>query len=250
MKLPWLDADTPFPPADTALAEPNGLLAAGGELTVARLRQAYSQGIFPWYSQGEPILWWSPNPRMVLACADFSPSHSLRKKLRGLARAERDASPRITVRVDTAFDEVIEACAGARQGQPGTWITAEVRAAYRAWHAAGQAHSIETWVDGRLAGGLYGVSLGGMFFGESMFAHATDASKIALAHLVALLQRHGVAWIDCQQQTRHLASLGARPVPRARFLEHVARAITLPAPPWRPGTLLQTGEIIGAADQR
>lgn len=125
-----------------------------------------------------------------------------------------------------------------------------MRAAYRAWHAAGQAHSIETWVDGRLAGGLYGVSLGGMFFGESMFAHATDASKIALAHLVALLQRHGVAWIDCQQQTRHLASLGARPVPRARFLEHVARAITLPAPPWRPGTLLQTGEIIGAADQR
>ncbi len=158
MKLPWLQADTPFPPPHTALDEPNGLLAAGGMLTVDRLRQAYSQGIFPWYSQGEPVLWWSPDPRMVLACDDFAPSHSLRKKLRGLARAEQAGESTLSVRVDTAFAEVMAACAGARQGQPGTWITAEVQAAYCAWHAAGQAHSIETWQDGRMIGGLYGVS--------------------------------------------------------------------------------------------
>ncbi|OZI71480.1 leucyl/phenylalanyl-tRNA--protein transferase [Bordetella genomosp. 12] len=250
MKLPWLQADTPFPPPDTALTEPNGLLAAGGELSVERLRQAYSQGIFPWYSQGEPVLWWSPDPRMVLACDDFAISHSLRKKLRGLARAEQADEAGITVRVDTAFADVMAACAGARPGQPGTWITAEVQAAYCAWHAQGQAHSIETWMDGRLIGGLYGISLGGMFFGESMFAHATDASKIALAYLVGLLKRHGVAWIDCQQQTRHLASLGAQPVPRSRFVAHVAQAIRLPAPPWRPGRLLQTGDIVALAVQR
>lgn len=157
---------------------------------------------------------------MVLACADFAPSHSLRKRLRALARTEHDPAARLQVRVDTAFARVLHECAAPRHGQPGTWISPAVQQAYRSWHAAGFVHSIETWIDGELAGGLYGVSLGHMFYGESMFARATDASKIALAHLVAFLRRHQVAWIDCQQQTGHLARLGARPVPRALHRTH------------------------------
>ncbi|MDQ8033269.1 leucyl/phenylalanyl-tRNA--protein transferase [Bordetella genomosp. 1] len=242
MKLPWLAADAPFPPPETALSEPDGLLAAGGELNVTRLRQAYSNGIFPWYSEGEPVLWWSPDPRMVLPCADFAPSHSLRKRLRQLGRMQGPQAA-LQVRVDTAFAEVIRACAGTRKTQHGTWITQHVQDAYIGWHRAGQAHSIETWIDGELAGGLYGVNLGTMFFGESMFAHATDASKIALAHLVAFLQRQGVAWIDCQQQTSHLASLGARPVPRSHFLRHVREAVTQPPLTWRPGWLDTEGSL-------
>lgn len=250
MKLPWLDADTPFPDASLALAEPNGLLAAGGTLSVERLRMAYEQGIFPWYSEGEPVLWWSPDPRMVLACADFSLSRSMRKTLRRLARDEATDHSPVQVRVDTAFRQVIAACAQSREGQQGTWITADVQAAYAAWHAAGQVHSIETWIDGELAGGLYGISLGGMFFGESMFARVTDASKIALAYLVAFLQRHGVAWIDCQQQTGHLASLGARPLPRHEFQARLELARQQPTPPWQAGVLRQDGRIVTDANQR
>lgn len=242
MKLPWLAADTPFPPPESALSEPDGLLAAGGELTVARLRQAYSNGIFPWYADGEPVLWWSPDPRMVLPCADFAPSHSLRKRLRKLARDEHPHAS-VQVRVDTAFADVILACSQARKAQHGTWITQEVRNAYIAWHAAGQAHSIETWIDGKLAGGLYGVSLGKMFFGESMFARATDASKIALAYLVEFLRAQGVAWIDCQQQTSHLGSLGAAPLPRTTFLRHVRAAVRESAPTWHPGWLDAAGRL-------
>lgn len=243
MKLPWLAPNTPFPPVEDALSEPAGLLAAGADLSLSRLQLAYSNGIFPWYSAGEPLLWWSPDPRMVLACQDFAPSHSLRKRLRQIARDESGPAPRVQIRVDTAFEAVIARCAAPRDSQAGTWITAEMQQAYYAWHLAGGAHSIETWVDEILVGGLYGISLGGMFFGESMFTLVPDASKVALAYLVTFLRRYGVEWIDCQQQTRHLASLGAQPVPRAQFVEHVRQAVELPAPLWRPGRLDSEGNI-------
>lgn len=243
MKLPWLAADTPFPPAEFALTDPDGLLAAGADLSTARLTQAYSNGIFPWYSEGEPLLWWSPDPRMVLAVKDFAPSHSLRKLLRQIAAREHDATPRVQVRVDTAFARVMAACAAPRDGQPGTWITAAMQEAYRDWHAAGVVHSIETWIDGELAGGLYGISLGRMFFGESMFTRVPNASKLALAYLVRYLDAQGVEWIDCQQQTRHLASMGARPLPRERFLRHVRTATAQPGIPWFRGTLDSQGQL-------
>lgn len=243
MKLPWLAADTPFPPAEFALTDPDGLLAAGADLSPARLIQAYSNGIFPWYSEGEPVLWWSPDPRMVLAVKDFAPSHSLRKLLRQIASHERDAAPRVLVRVDTAFAQVMAACAAPRDGQPGTWITGAMQEAYRAWHEAGYVHSIETWIDGELAGGLYGISLGRMFFGESMFTRAPNASKLALAYLVRYLAAQGVEWIDCQQQTRHLASMGARPLPRTRFLQHVRQITLLPGIAWARGMLDSTGRL-------
>jgi leucyl/phenylalanyl-tRNA--protein transferase len=244
LKLPWIDADTPLPPVEHALSEPDGLLAAGADLSVERLTEAYSRGIFPWYSEGEPVLWWSPDPRMVLACDEFIVSHSLAKLLRRLAREEHRADARVQVRVDTAFDEVLHACAAPRDGRSGTWITPEMQAAYADWHRAGAAHSVETWVNGRLCAGLYGISLGGMFYGESMFTRITDGSKIALAYLVRFLARHGVPWIDCQQQTRHLASLGARPIPRARFVAHVGQLVTRPGPPWRRGRLDTDGRLL------
>lgn len=243
MKLPWLAADTPFPPAEFALTDPDGLLAAGADLSTARLNQAYSNGIFPWYSEGEPLLWWSPDPRMVLAVKDFAPSHSLRKLLRQIAAREHDATPRVQVRVDTAFARVMAACAAPRDGQPGTWITAAMQEAYRDWHAAGVVHSIETWIDGELAGGLYGISLGRMFFGESMFTRVPNASKLALAYLVRYLDAQGVEWIDCQQQTRHLASMGARPLPRERFLRHVRTATAQLGIAWFRGTLDSQGQL-------
>jgi len=243
LKLPWLAADTPFPPAEFALTDPDGLLAAGADLSTARLTQAYSNGIFPWYSEGEPLLWWSPDPRMVLAVKDFAPSHSLRKLLRQIAAREHDATPRVQVRVDTAFARVMAACAAPRDGQPGTWITTAMQEAYRDWHAAGVVHSIETWIDGELAGGLYGISLGRMFFGESMFTRVPNASKLALAYLVRYLDAQGVEWIDCQQQTRHLASMGARPLPRERFLRHVRTATAQPGIPWSRGTLDSQGRL-------
>ena len=245
MKLAWLDRDTPFPALDQALTEPDGLLAVGGDLGIDRLTAAYERGIFPWFSPGEPILWWSPDPRMVLQCAQFAPGRALRKRLKQIARQPDTAqAAHIEVRVDTAFAQVMAACAAPRTGEPGTWISPAMQQAYRQWHQAGATHSVETWIDGELAGGLYGVSLGGMFFGESMFTRATDASKIALAYLVTFLMRHGVTWIDCQQQTSHLASLGAAPVSRARFAEHLLAARSLPCPPWLAGRLTPEGEIV------
>ena len=247
MRLAVLGVDSPFPPVDQACHDPDGLLAVGGDLALSRLTLAYSSGIFPWYANDEPIMWWSPDPRMVLQCKDFSPGHSLRKRLRQIDQAAHVVSggskPTVEVRVDTAFDAVIEACATARGAVTGTWITAPMQDAYKQWHANGVVHSVETWIDGELAGGLYGVSLGGMFFGESMFTRVTDASKIALAHLVSFLSRHGVQWIDCQQQTRHLASLGAAPVSRAAFVQHVGEAINQPAPPWQAGVLKLDGSF-------
>ena len=189
--IPWLDRHAPFPPLESALVEPNGLLAAGADLSPARLVAAYRHGIYPWYSEGQPLLWWSPDPRMVLFVADFKLSRSLAKRMR---RGDFD------VRVDTAFDAVIDACAAtARPGQRGTWITPDIIAAYRRMHALGYAHSVEAWRAGELAGGLYGVALGNVFFGESMFARASDASKVCLAALVALMQQRGVTLIDCKQ---------------------------------------------------
>lgn len=244
MQLVWLDGTAPFPPAACALDDPPGLLAAGGDLSLARLRAAYTQGIFPWYSDGQPILWWSPDPRMVLRVEDFHPSHSLRKRLRQIESAQKRGDFSITVRVNCAFPEVMRSCARKGAGdQPGTWITTEMIAAYERWHRAGQAHSIETWIDGQLAGGLYGISLGRMFFGESMFSRSRDASKISLAHLVRFLGRQNAPWIDCQMETAHLASLGARPVARDAFLGHIRRATSLPPIDWARGWLDQQGVI-------
>jgi leucyl/phenylalanyl-tRNA--protein transferase len=232
--IPWLRANDPFPPLHRALDEPNGLLAAGGDLRAGRLLDAYRRGIFPWSSAGQPLLWWSPDPRMVLFTDEFKPSRSLRKRLR---------DGRFEVRIDTACREVIEACAGPREGQSGTWITTEVLQAYGDLSHQGYVHSVEAWRDGQLAGGLYGLALGRVFFGESMFARESDASKVALAHLVDILQARNVPIIDCQQETEHLASMGARPIPRARFAALLDELIHSLAPPagWQPGS------VVGAA---
>lgn len=218
--IPWLRAGQPFPEVSSALRAPNGLLAASPDLAVERLLTAYSHGIFPWYSEGEPVLWWSPDPRMVLFCAEFRASRSLRKILR---RSIGDRT--VEVWVDRAFGQVMRACAAPRSDDVGTWITHDVMLAYGELHARGLAHSVETWVDGELVGGLYGVSLGRMFYGESMFARMADASKIALAALVQILLREGVPMIDCQQNTRHLASLGGREIARDTFCAHLAGAV-------------------------
>ena len=230
-QLPWLEPEDRLPHPATAWGPQDpapGLLAAGGGLAVAQLRAAYAQGTFPWYGPGQPILWWAPDPRMVLPSAEFRLHRSLRRTLQAF---RTDAACQI--RVDHAFREVITACATKeRDGQVGTWIVPEMIEAYIRLHAAGYAHSVETWVEGRLVGGLYCVALGQAVFGESMFAHATDASKIALAALVGLCRHHGVAMIDCQQNTRHLASLGAREIPRAQFLAEIQKTQHLPPPPW------------------
>lgn len=249
MRMPVvLDTNTPFPPVETALTEPAGLLAIGGDLSLARLRSAYRQGIFPWYAPGEPLLWWSPDPRMVLFTDRFAPSHSLRKTLRRLAREEAAGTSRIQVRVDTAFDTVMLACASPRDGQAGSWITREMRAAYGAWHRAGTAHSVETWIDGELAGGLYGIGIGHTFFGESMFTRATDASKIALAYLVGFLRQHGVPMIDCQQDTRHLGSLGGCTIPRSEFRRRLVEFQDMPDLPWQSGVLTAAGTLLPIPD--
>lgn len=231
MNLPWLEPDDPFPAAHTAWDDRQpvpGLLAAGGALEVDNLRKAYHRGIFPWFSDGQPILWWSPDPRMVLHTKQFKLHRSLRKTLTRFT-----AAPDRCIRIDTAFGEVIRACASSpREGQTGTWIIPAMVDAYEALHRAGFAHSVETWVDGRLEGGLYCVAIGKAVFGESMFARSTDASKIALAALVAFCRHHGIGLIDCQQNTQHLASLGAREIARADFVEQVAENVARGGPRW------------------
>jgi leucyl/phenylalanyl-tRNA--protein transferase len=210
--IPWLDRNQPFPPLSQALMEPNGLLAAGGNLSAERLIDAYRQGIFPWYSTDQPLLWWSPDPRMVLIPDELKISRSLGKRVH-----KRD----FEIRIDTAFEPVMRACAAPRDSQSGTWITDDMINAYTTLNQQGLAHSVETWIDGVLAGGLYGVGLGRMFYGESMFTRATDASKIALAHLARQLQRWQFGMVDCQMNTPHLASLGAREIPRADFVRRL-----------------------------
>jgi leucyl/phenylalanyl-tRNA--protein transferase len=217
--IPWLHGDAPFPPVHKALSSPNGLLCAGGDLSAERLVEAYSHGIFPWYSMGDPILWWSPDPRMVLFPGELKVSRSLR---RAVARGTYE------IRCDTAFSRVMEECAAPRDGQMGTWILPEMVAAYTRLHARGLAHSVEAWQDGELAGGLYGVALGDAFFGESMFSRATDASKVALVALVERLVASGCQVIDCQQATSHLASLGGREIARARFVRLLQDSIQYP----------------------
>ena len=224
--IPFLEADDPFPPVERALRDPNGLLAAGADLSPGRLIDAYARGIFPWFGDEDPLLWWSPDPRMVLRVSDLRVSRSLRRVVR---------SGRFRVTLDTAFAEVMAGCAEPRAEQDGTWITAAMTDAYARLAALGYAHSVEAWIDGTLAGGLYGVAIGRMFFGESMFSRATDASKVALVHLVRQLERWEIPMIDCQMSTEHLASLGARDIPRAEFLRDVRRLVRQPAvpAPWR-----------------
>ncbi len=221
-----LHDDTPFPPLEQALREPNGLLAAGGSLTPARLLDAYRHGIFPWFNTDDPILWWSPDPRMVLFPEEFKISNSLRKTLHNRV---------YEVRTDTAFAQVMHACAAPRNKQAGTWIHEDMIAAYTALHRMGYAHSVETWKDGELAGGLYGIAIGRMFYGESMFSRRSDASKVALAHLAAQLHCWNFQMIDCQMNTPHLASLGAREIPRTEFVQRLQELIHYPdiASPWR-----------------
>jgi len=223
--IPWLDADDPFPPLERALEQPNGLLCAGGDLSLPRLLDAYGRGIFPWYSGVEPILWWSPDPRMVLFTDELKVSRSLAKSIRNKG---------YEVRIDSAFPAVLEGCAARRPADTdpndlasdiahgadpgaGTWLGAPMRAAYAALHRAGYAHCFETWRDGALVGGLYGVALGRVFYGESMFSRVRDASKVALARLVTECLARGTALIDCQMATDHLASLGSRSIPRSEF---------------------------------
>jgi leucyl/phenylalanyl-tRNA---protein transferase len=222
----WLGPSDPFPPVDAALTEPNGLLAAGGDLTPERLLDAYRLGIFPWSAEDEPMLWWCPDPRMVLFVAELHISRSLRRRIR---------ARELTITADTAFDEVIEGCADPRRDGEGTWITAEVAEAYGELHRRGHAHSVEAWAGDELAGGLYGVSIGRMFYGESMFSRASDASKVALAFLVRQLTRWRFEMVDCQMSTVHLASLGAREIPRREFMARL-KELTAAEPvaaPWR-----------------
>ncbi|MEI2768897.1 MAG: leucyl/phenylalanyl-tRNA--protein transferase [Nitrosomonas sp.] len=208
---------TSFPPLDRALKEPNGLLAMGGDLTPQRLLEAYRKGIFPWFNEGEPILWWSPDPRMVLFPDELRISRSLSKELK---------KSDYQIRADHRFSEVMQACAAPRKGQAGTWIHPEMIAAYTTLHEMKFAHSVEMWVDDELVGGLYGIALGQIFFGESMFSRAPNASKIAFVHLVKQVQEWGFGLIDCQVKTNHLASLGAREIPRAAFAQYLSELIS------------------------
>ena len=218
-----LDAPEWFPPLEQALEEPSGLLAAGGDLSPERLVAAYRRGIFPWYSPGQPVLWWSPDPRAVLFPEEFHCSRSLGRTL---------DSGRFAVSCDRDFAAVVDGCAAPRAASPGTWITSEMRAAYLRLHELRCAHSIEVWCSGALAGGLYGVRLGGVFFGESMFSRERDASKVALAQLVAMCRRNGVAVIDCQLPSQHLSSLGARAIPRRQFQSLLREHVSAPAAPF------------------
>ena len=225
--IPWLARGQCFPAVGQALRSPNGLLAASGDVDADQLESAYAQGIFPWYTDGEPVLWWSPDPRMVLHVDEFRISRSLAKAVRRATGNER-----IEIRVDSAFGAVMRACAEPRRVESGTWITPAVLEAYGDLHRRGLAHSIETWIDGALAGGLYLVTLGKMFYGESMFTRTADASKIALASLIRLMRLEKVPVIDCQQNTRHLASLGAHEISRTEFISHVGRAASEPPVNW------------------
>jgi leucyl/phenylalanyl-tRNA---protein transferase len=230
--LPWLKPNQKFPDPREAWGENSpapGLLAAGGELNLETLRCAYSAGIFPWYSQGQPVLWWSPDPRMVLKVSDFKVSATFKKTLKSFSKA-----PDCAIQIDTVFRQVIQNCANStRAGQAGTWILPEMIDAYCELHQAGIAHSIETWVGGQLVGGLYCIALGKSVFGESMFSQKTDASKIALAALVAFCRHHHIDQIDCQQNTGHLASLGAHEVSRNQFIHQMSRGLTAQAPVWQ-----------------
>ncbi|WP_313055378.1 leucyl/phenylalanyl-tRNA--protein transferase [Pseudomonas lopnurensis] len=219
--LTWLKRDElTFPPLDKALREPNGLLAAGGDLSPERLLAAYRHGCFPWYQDGQPLLWWSPDPRTVLYPDELHVARSLRKRLRQNS---------YTVTFDRAFVDVIEGCAGPRSYTDGTWITTPMQQAYLRLHEMGVAHSVEVWADEHLVGGLYGLAMGRLFFGESMFSRATDASKVGFVTLVEHLRDWGFALVDCQMPTRHLESFGARSISRDAFARALAEHLDQPS---------------------
>jgi leucyl/phenylalanyl-tRNA--protein transferase len=224
--IPWLEPEDPFPPVESALREPNGLLAAGGDLSPARLLDAYARGIFPWFNEEEPPLWWSPDPRMVVFSRERHVTRSLRKVI---------ASRRFRVTMDTAFEAVMAGCASPRLEQDGTWITPQIVEAYTGLARLGYAHSIESWDGDELVGGLYGVAVGKMFFGESMFARRSDASKVAFVTMLAQFEEWGMPLVDCQVPTSHLASLGGREIPRSQFTSQVKALVRQPAvpSPWR-----------------
>jgi leucyl/phenylalanyl-tRNA--protein transferase len=239
-QLAWIAPGDPpdaFPEPALALTEPNGLLAAGGDLSPARLLAAYRKGIFPWFSDGQPILWWCPDPRAVLLPAELHISRRLRRTLR---------SGRFEVSVDQCFDRVISLCASTRR-ESGTWLTPDMIRAYRELHALGLAHSIEAWQEGEIAGGVYGVALGGIFFGESMVSLRRDGSKVALAKLVSLARRTGIEMIDCQIPNPHLSRLGSREIPRRDFLRALPRLVSVPPMQRvRPEPPLSTATLEGA----
>lgn len=220
-----------FPDPALAMREPNGLLAAGGDLSPERVLAAYRRGIFPWYNEGEPVLWWSPDPRCVFVPGTMHVPRRLARLLR---------QGRFEITLNTAFERVIDGCAAPRGYTHATWITGAMRRAYTALHAQGHAHSVEAWQDGELAGGLYGLGLGRAFFGESMFSRQRDASKAILAHLDAWLENHKFGLIDCQVESPHLLRLGAQRWPRQKFLRQIARLCRIPAPPtlWKSGRKL------------
>jgi len=232
--IPWLGDEPVFPPVEQALPDPNGLLTAGGSLTPTWLLAAYRQGIFPWYSEGEPILWWSPDPRLVLIPSQVKVSRSLRKTLR---------SQRFEIRFDTAFEQVVVACAQPRAPIVGTWITPEMQRAYSRMHELGYAHSVEAWSDGKLVGGLYGIALGRAFFGESMFSLKSDASKACLVHLARYLDSRDFGVIDCQMTTRHLLSMGAAEMSRQTFCTRLARLVDEGDAPGLWSGVLDTGNF-------
>lgn len=226
--IPWIKSAKDFPPVERALHEPNGLLCSGGTLAPALIISAYAKGIFPWFSEGQPVLWWSPDPRMVLFPAECRVTKSLAKTIR---------SGKFETRFDTAFADVIHACAEPRTPQGGTWIVEGIQLAYTELHKLGFAHSVESWRNGQLQGGLYGIALGRVFYGESMFSRETDASKVALVALVEKLKADGFELIDCQQETHHLARFGARPIPRREFVSKLRElinsdALNTPSPYW------------------
>ncbi len=230
--ISWIEINDPLPSPETAMKSDsglNGLVAAGGGLSVERLLEAYSHGMFPWFSKDQPVLWWSPDPRMVLHVDSFKLHRSLRKTLDAFLVA-----PNHCIRFDSAFDQVIRHCANTKRAhQTGTWILDEMITAYLDLHELGFAHSVETWVDNRLVGGLYCVAIGHCVFGESMFSLQSNASKIALAALVAFAKAQGIDWIDCQQNTKHLASMGASEVSRSKFLKYVAQQRVKPSVDWQ-----------------
>lgn len=234
--IPWLEQNDPFPDVAAALTEESGfpgLLAASADMSPSRLLDAYRHGIFPWYSENQPVLWWSTDPRMVLHTEQFTISHSLGKKLKQVHKSIHFGGP-WQLKFDSDFGQVIRECAAPRKNADGTWITEDIIRNYCQLHEMGFAHSSELWHENTLVGGAYGICIGRMFFGESMFARISDASKIALAHLVLFLKANGVKMIDCQQETAHLASLGARPISRTEFNAHLEQVIDLPpVPSWQ-----------------